>query len=166
MGNYFKAEYFSIKRDREIINAGGFFCHACLDSKPATKASPDPRYCQVCYDFLTKEAEMLPENKRPKWIPKPQRALRACEKQYHIPQVGGGIMSTLESKKDDGKRGRKKLTLPVETILEMSKQGLGSKAIATLLRAEQGVDVSYKTIQRTLADEREFDKHGERSNGE
>ena len=75
-------------------------------------------------------------------------------------------MSTLESRKDDGKRGRKKLTLPVETILEMSRQGLGSKAIATLLRAEQGVDVSYKTIQRTLADEREFDKHEERSNGE
>jgi len=166
MGNYFTAEYFSIKQDREIINAGGFFCHACLASKPATEASPDPRYCQVCYDFLTKEAEMLPENKRPKWIPKPQRALKACEKQYHIPQVGDGIMSTLESKKDDGKRGRKKLTLPVETILEMSKQGLGSKAIATLLRTEQGVDVSYKTIQRTLADEREFDKHGERSNGE
>ncbi len=84
MGNYSNVEYFSIKQDREIINAGGFFCHACLASKPATEASPDPRYCQVCYDFLTKEAEMLPENKHPKWIPKPQRALKACEKQYPI----------------------------------------------------------------------------------
>ena len=146
---------------------GAFFCHACLASKPATEASPDPRYCQVCYDFLTKEAEMLPENKRPKWIPKPQRALKACEKQYHIPQVGGGIMSTLESKKFEVdiihppdatrtsvKRGPRHRPLPEDLINLLAGEGLGSKAIAARLKAEFGITVSYKTIQRVVSGQR------------
>ena len=36
--------YFEVKCDKEIINAGGFFCHACLMDKPAAEASPDLRY--------------------------------------------------------------------------------------------------------------------------
>ncbi len=63
--------YFDSERDKDIIEAGGFFCLACAVGKPADDQSPDPRYCQGCYDFLLKEAEMLPSNKRPKWIPKP-----------------------------------------------------------------------------------------------
>jgi len=34
--------------------------------------SPNPRYCQGCYEFLLKEAEMLTERRitrRPDWIP-------------------------------------------------------------------------------------------------
>ncbi len=169
--------YFDSRRDAEVIAAGGFFCQTCLVGKPATERSPDLRYCQGCYEFLKEETERISfrtnclepvEGKDIAQKP-PEKALEAVERGDIINlgvSKGGGIMSTLESKKDDGKRGRKKLTLPVETILEMSKQGLGSKAIATLLRTKQGVDVSYKTIQRTLADEREFNKHEERSNGE
>jgi hypothetical protein len=62
---------FSVKRDRELEKAGGFWCQACLVSHPATEQSPDPRYCEGCYGFLLKEAEMLPVNKRPKWVPEP-----------------------------------------------------------------------------------------------
>ena len=47
-----------------------FYCHACLMDKPANEQSPDPRYCQGCFDFLTKEAELLPGGKRPSWKPK------------------------------------------------------------------------------------------------
>jgi len=65
--------YFDIKGDLEIINAAGFFCHACVVGKPASEQSPDPRYCQNCYEFLLKEVELLPASKRPKWIPKAQR---------------------------------------------------------------------------------------------
>ncbi len=49
--------YFDAKRDSSIINASGFFCSACLVGKPQSEASPDPRYCQVCYQFLLKKAE-------------------------------------------------------------------------------------------------------------
>lgn len=48
--------YFDAKRDSSIINAGGFFCSGCLVGKPQSEASPDPRYCQVCYQFLLKDA--------------------------------------------------------------------------------------------------------------
>jgi len=50
--------YFSIERDVRIVNEGGLFCQVCLVGKPPTEASPDPRYCQNCYEFLLKEAEL------------------------------------------------------------------------------------------------------------
>ena len=52
-----------------IIN-NGFFCQSCLEGKRLADISLDPRYCQFCYDFLRKEAEMLSPGKRPSWIPK------------------------------------------------------------------------------------------------
>lgn len=156
--------YFDIKRDIEIEKAGGFWCHACLISHSATEQSPDPRYCQGCYDFLLKEAETLPKNKRPKWIPKPEKT---HEKQYHVSSVEDGIMSTLEGKKIEvdiiqppaatrtlPKRGPKHKALPVELIMQWAGEGMGSKAIATRLKAEHAISVSYKTIQRIVSGER------------
>ena len=190
MGNYFNAEYFSIKRDREIINAGGFFCHACLASKPATEASPDPRYCQVCYDFLTKEAEMLNPSKYPGWVPKDSQSITrtppepSCKPigvghNYIGTQIGSEIMSTVNGKKSEAdiiqpsvakvtreKRGPKQKALPQELITQWAGQGMGSRVIALKLNNELGIKVSYKTIQRLLSGEREFDKHGEKSDGE
>ena len=55
--------------------AGSFFCEACLIGKPTSEASPDPRYCQDCYDFLTEEAKLLSGTRRPKWVPKPEKPL-------------------------------------------------------------------------------------------
>jgi len=156
--------YFSSERDKAIIDAGGFFCEACLVGKPASKASPDPRYCQGCYEFLLKEAEMLPGNKRPKWIPKPQKAPK---KQYQVSQHGDGIMSTVEGKKIEvdiinppdairtsTKRGPKHRQLPEDLIRQLASEGMGSKVIAARLKAEHGIIVSYKTIQRILSGER------------
>ena len=59
-----------------------FFCHACLLDKPATEASPDPRYCQGCYDFLLQEAELLSPGKHPKWVPKDSQSIT------RTPEVG------------------------------------------------------------------------------
>jgi len=156
--------YFSTERDREIEKAGGFWCHACLVSHSATEQSPDPRYCQSCYDFLLKEAELLAGTKRPKWIPKPQKA---GGKQYPVPGVGDGIMSTVERGKiqvdmihppdttrTPPKRGPKFRDLPEDLIRELASQDQGSKAIATRLNVEHGIKVSYKTIQRVLSGER------------
>ena len=154
--------YFDIRRDREIINAGGFFCRVCLVGKPASEISPDPRYCSGCYDFLLKEAAMLPrtKRKRPEWIPSPKETAQ-------VSQDMRTIMSTLESKKSEvdiihpmaasratGKRGPKQRQLPVGLIMQLNIEDLGAKAIASWLKRERGIEVSYKTIQRILSGER------------
>ena len=61
--------YFDIQRDIEIETTGGFFCQACVVGKPASEQSPDPRYCQSCYEVLKVEAEMQP-TRRVAWMPK------------------------------------------------------------------------------------------------
>ena len=43
-----------------------FFCHACLEDKDGEELSPDSRYCQGCYNFLLKEAEVLVAISAPK----------------------------------------------------------------------------------------------------
>lgn len=52
-----KKGYFDIKRDAEIINAGGFFCQACTVGKTQSESSPDPRYCRKCYKEINKEVQ-------------------------------------------------------------------------------------------------------------
>ena len=65
---------FDIKRDKAIIEAGGFWCSACLSGKPANEQSPDPRYCQGCFKFLLDEAALLSPNRgKPAWVPTPGR---------------------------------------------------------------------------------------------
>lgn len=62
-----QSERFDIKRDIAIEKAGGIFCRACLTGR--TDLSPDPRYCQKCYEFLAEEALQLPPGRHPKWLP-------------------------------------------------------------------------------------------------
>lgn len=164
---------------------GAFFCHACLEDKPVTEASPDPRYCQGCYDFLVKEAEMLLEGKHPAWIPKPQKAPVGGGEISHdapekpsdgmfkgdtIPDNGKTLsidMSTLGSKKNEAavnkpqasprtasRRRPRHKALPHALIKQWADEGMGSKAIATKLKRELGIKVSYKTVQRVLSSER------------
>jgi len=154
---------FNIKADKQY----DFFCEACLVGKHEGEASPDFRYCQACYDLLLKEVEMLTRGKRPAWSPNPQKAKIAGEKQYQVLPDVAPIMSTLKSKNievdkinpsvarvNTVKRGRKRQRLPEDIILELHKDGLGSKAIATQLKREEGVVVSYKTVQRVLSGQR------------
>jgi len=65
-----KEGYFSTLLEKETEQAGGFFCQACLVSKPIIEQSDDPRYCHSCFKFLLDEAELVPKTKRPGWIPK------------------------------------------------------------------------------------------------
>ena len=48
----------------------------------------------------------------------------------------------------------KKRLLPDDKIRQLHKDGMGAKAIATKLKREKGIIVSYKTIQRVLSGER------------
>ncbi|MFC1981428.1 hypothetical protein ACFLVN_04200 [Chloroflexota bacterium] len=165
---------------------GFFFCHACLEDKSVSEQSLDSRYCRGCCEFLLQEAEVLPVNKRPKWIPKAQSKTDSTGKNrgQEVIQVSQDVvlnMSTLKSEKSKvdiiqppgtnralGKRGPKQKDLPHEIIEQWASDGMGSKAIASKVNSEHGVKVSYKTIQRLLSGERRvqqcFDRHGERSN--
>jgi len=147
---------------------GDFYCKACLMDKVEADMSPDDRYCQDCYEFLLKEAEMLTGHQRADWRPRAAVARRESEAKLTPPisQIGGGIMSTLDSLKNTVdiiqpsvtiraivKRGPKHRQLPEDLIRELASEGMGSKAIALRLRTE-GVTVSYKTIQRLLSGQR------------
>jgi hypothetical protein len=161
--------YFDGGRDRDTIGAGGFFCQTCLVGKPALEQSPDPRYCQGCYDFLSKEMEL--DNSRRAAVWKPVFANRQAEKQVkdgaQVSEDMCTIMSTMSDKKFEvdiinppamsrtpGKRGPRHRTLPDGLINQWASEGMGSKAIATKLKGELGIEVSYKTIQRVLSGER------------
>ncbi len=139
-----------------------FFCYTCLENTDRKELSPDSRYCRGCYDFLLKEAEMLPGRKRPAWIPKKGK----IGHQKSI-QVSGDVvlnMSTVNGKKSEvdiiqppvgkvtrEKRGPKQKALPQELIEQWAGEGIGSKAIASKLNNELSIKVSYKTIQRALS---------------
>ena len=146
-----------------------FFCYTCLENNDRKELSPDSRYCQGCYDFLLKEAEMLPGRKRPAWIPKAGKI--GHHKSIQVSQDMVLIMSTLNDKDIEVdiiqpsvakvtrvKRGPKQKPLPQELIEQWAGEGMGSKAIASKLNNELGIKISYKTIQRLLSGEREFDK--------
>ena len=165
---------YTVKQENNSAT-GGFFCHACLVDKLLSEQSADPRYCWECCDFLLKEAEVLLERgltRRPDWIPQPQ--IKEVEREKGKQVVGDmpRIMSTLASQKSEvdiihpspvsrasSKRGPKHKALPQELIKQWAGKGMGSKAIASKLKNEPGIKVSYKTIQRLLSGEREFGKH-------
>ncbi len=185
---------FDAKRDRELIAAGThFWCEGCLTAQPKDDQSPDPRYCQRCCDFLSREAELLTGWQRPSWVPKLAKERSgekpAADKSQEAtkpskpPQLRGtqfqgippqppadhqSIMSTPASEKSEGdiiapsvsvvtaaKRGPKHKILPEDRIRRWGKK-MGSKAIATKLREELGINVSYKTIQRILNGKRQL----------
>ena len=157
---------FDSKRDSTLP----CFCEACLADKQQSEMSEDTRYCKDCYDFLLEEATLISGNRRPGWIPKKSKALHAKmgqAKQCLIPQDTGGIKSTLKEEKSkvdtiqpptllrpQAKRGPKHRVLPEDLIRSLAAEGMGSKAIASKLKAERGIDVSYKTVQRVLSGER------------
>ncbi len=155
--------YFDFERDNQLIAAGGFFCQACLVGKPADEQSPDPRYCQWCYDFLRKEAALL-STSPPAWVPKdppdaphkPSDALPAVDIIIKVSPCPDGIMSTVESqKKELEKRGPKHRAIPHELVKQWASGGMGSKAITSRLKNELDITVSYKTVQRILSGQRE-----------
>lgn len=139
------------------------FCQACLVGKRQDEMSQkDIRYCLECQRLVEYEYSLLADkshSKRYKPV-KPEANFKAIES----PNVDMGtgkensILSTSNEKlakvdkikPSPTTRGRKKKGLPEELIKQLQGKGMGSKAIATKLK-EQGIDVSYKTVQRFLA---------------
>lgn len=159
-------QHFDLKRDIAVTGDDGFFCEACLVDKPAAEKSPDPRYCQLCYDFLLKEVETITGCLHANW--KPQRGTKPIPP---IPQNGGGVLSTVESKKPEvsdhqieEKRheiqtrhiiplGRPSADLPMDKVLSWRRdEELGVRAIAKRLNS-QGFKVSRMAVHRAIKKE-------------
>jgi len=150
---------FNIRADLAIERAGGLFCKACLSGR--TDHSPDPRYCQRCYDFLTEEGKLLQVTRpgaNPGWLPQgstsPQVLPTALPSAGHnsAPTVSmapgkSSIMST-------SKRGPKHKVLPEDLIVKLADQGMNSKGIAQRLNVQGIAKVSYKTVERILKGKR------------
>lgn len=164
------SKYFSAKSDGIVTNATGLFCQGCLTDKLSPEASPDPRYCRGCYDFLLEEADILKKGgswRHPAWLPKSKKkAEKLMQGSRDIPLN----MSIVNDKKismdiiqpttatealfqQSQKRGRKPQELPTDLIIQLAND-MGSVAIASLLKREHGITISYKTIQRILSGER------------
>jgi len=162
---------FDIRRDNELIAAGAhFWCEAHRTAQPLEKQSPDPRYCQDCFDFfMTYEVPILsPKAGRPKWVPVPAPGANETEKTLRgVVEYVGGNMSTVNGKKitvdilqptaqkttlgnESRKTGPKSTKLPEDLIRQWASDGMGSKAIAARLKDECRFEISYKTIQRRL----------------
>ena len=152
---------FNIKHDLEIVSAGGFFCQGCLIGKPTQDKSLDDRYCRVCFTFLLAEARLL-EGRRPSWVPRttkeppnkadkgPQNNVQTRsgnDKPYTGLPIGVQEVSTILSTVET--RGRKQIPLPLDRIDQLTKEGMGSKAIASTLKAE-GIRANYRTVARVI----------------
>jgi hypothetical protein len=151
----------------DLRRAGlAFFCDGCLAHWSFEDQSPDARYCLYCYDFLMEEAKLLPEGKKPRWVPNPAK--------YPNQKVIQGvtdvspILSTLDDENFEvdkitppadistfRKRGRKRIALPEKKILKLASQGMGSKQIAAKLWG-QGIAANYRTIARIISGQRQL----------
>ena len=133
---------------------GRFRCQACLDCKPLSELSPkDARYCVDCQPDIESEYSISSRNtykpKPPANIPHPYKPM--CTKMSTLNESP----VTVDNFRPRGRpKHYKKRELPVELIRRLYGEGMESRAIASRLKAEQGIKISYKTIQRVLSEER------------
>ena len=79
--------YFNIKRDNQIVAAGGFFCLSCLVGRTIEEISPDPWYCKGCFEYLSEEATLLsPSRGKQAWVPVPAKATKPQDKREVVLQ--------------------------------------------------------------------------------
>lgn len=129
-----------------------FYCHACLEDKTIGEQSPDSRYCQGCCEFLLQEARLIEGKRHPAWIPKvykaappstPEPSQKRVEQVRDCDKIGEG--------NHDRVRGRKPLDIPIELINRLGKEGFMScRTISQKLRADYGINCSYRTVARRL----------------
>ena len=136
-----------------------FYCHACLEDKPANEQSLDPRYCHGCCEFLLNEAKILPRGKRPSWIPtinreaspsEPEplslRAKQGVEQARGCNKISIGVLDRVGSK-----RGRRRISIPMELIAQITKEGITScRGISQRLKSEYDIGCSFMTVARVI----------------
>jgi hypothetical protein len=100
-------------------------------------------------------------------VPTTATSIKAISRGQTVQEVSGvgrANMSTLDDKRTrvdklepvtpkrpiGRKPGPRPMFLPTDRVRHLAGQGLGAKAIATLLRRDDQLDVSYKTVERLL----------------
>ena len=131
-----------------IIHDGSFLCYACLDRKDLVHISPDPRYCQGCYDFLVDEAKQLRLGEHPNWVPRqPNGAEKLSQKSSRLSSEAGNTSPFLGQGGQGQGRPRKAVSLAA--IKALRAEGLTVRAIAARLE-DEGQKVSRSTIFRVI----------------
>ena len=107
-------------------NGENFFCSACLQDLPVREQSEDKRYCEICFHFLTREAEQTRSSAA--WIPVKQTVTLGDDKE----SIGGnGVTADIKGQ-----------------VKALSGQGLSTRAIARQLGG-----ISHMTVARVLKNE-------------
>ena len=151
--------------DIETDNQFPCFCEACLRDKTEEQMSQkDIRYCLDCQPIIEDAYRFQAPGKRTRYKPIPASKIKGgLSPHIQIPideqKTKMSILNSPSPTMDNFRpRGRpetyKKRSLPGEQIKQLHEDGMGAVAIATQLKREQGIDVSYKTIQRILSGER------------
>ena len=163
-------DYFSELYRPELAKAGThFFCHACLVHRPVDDRSPDERYCQQCFEFLSDEMAAAKKNnqKQAAWWPKitaekqPQEtAPEKCAKNAVEIANNKTLPTRLFAQPDNepetpdgGLKGRPVMSLPMEKILAMFASGEKVPDIKKQLEAE-GIKVSRRSLYYIKAGQR------------
>lgn len=153
--------YFNIETDKQFP----CFCEACAIGKTEEQMSQkDIRYCLDCQPIIEEEYHLQAPGKRTKYKPIPATKIKGVLSPHiQMPideqKTKLSILNSPSPAMDNFRpRGRpetyKKRPLPEEQIKQLHEEGMGAVAIATQLKRDQGIDVSYKTIQRILSGER------------
>ena len=120
--------YFDITRDLTYP----CFCEACLVGKPLKEISAeDSRYCITCHSYMNGDHDTLEAVS--------QKNLKVLARNEEC--------AYSKFKSPGSTRGRKSISLPLKTVLELLKEGLGVKVIAKRLR-HQGIECSAMTVHR------------------
>jgi len=126
----------------------------------------DIRYCVDCQPIIEDEYRLQAPGKRAGYKPIPATKIKGdLSPHIQIPideqKTKKSILNSPSPTMDNFRpRSRpetyKKRPLPEEQIKQLHEEGMGAVAISTQLKREQGIDVSYKTIQRILSGERKM----------
>ena len=141
---YRRSRLFDSERDKAICDAGGFFCQACLVSKPITEQSTNRRYCKSCWEYLTAE-RIASAGIRERSVDS-RRHVEPCDKNK---EVSEGVEDFCRTTSNGQGRGRAAKNLPLQVVKGLVEQGLSGREICHRLNAD-GIKVSERTIQRVI----------------
>ena len=126
---------FDTRQDNELIATGThFWCHACMVARPLDDVSPDPRYCQRCYESLAADGYFQRVKTHPRTAPGAAAPAR---------NASAATVTPLHQGKDtsgDNVTAR---------IIGLAAAGNSTREISTILQGD-GINISHMTIARRI----------------
>jgi len=146
-----------MQRDTQLINSGThFWCSGHLSAiRISERSAKDPRYCNACQSIIESSYKELGQGYV--YAKQLKKAANTPVEGLKTPLEGTPNRTETPLLKPDGKthtgilshRGRSKIAVPKDKILELSAKGIPSRSIASRL-AVDGINVSYRTVSRVL----------------